>query len=291
MQRKTVRNNVVKKLTEWLATITDETLRTDVMNNLLLSGGAIASMFLKEQVNDYDIYLQDKEVLLRLVKYYTKEEDGKRVLFLTTEKKPKYYGFRTTCYSLAYESLAPNQVKGFFPSDADKGGYKVLDKAEAKEGGYTLLYVSPNALSLSDKIQIILRFTGNAEQIHETFDFIHATNYFTFKEGLVTNTAALESLLTKTLKYQGSKYPLTSIIRFKKFVLRGWSIGAGEILKILFQVSLFDLKDVRVLEEQLIGVDVAYFAILINMMQGINRDSMTSEYLNECIDKAFDYVD
>ncbi len=85
---------------------------------------------------------------------------------------------------------------------------------------YTPVFFSPNAISLSDKVQIVLRFHGDNVAIHKTFDFIHATNYFTFKDGLVTNKEALESILTKQLKYQGSLYPVTSIIRIKKFLKR-----------------------------------------------------------------------
>jgi hypothetical protein len=96
---------------------------------------------------------------------------------------------------------------------------------------------------------------------------VHATNYFTFEEGLVTNVAALESILTKSLRYQGSLYPLTSVIRMKKFIQRGWTVNAGEILKMLFQVSELDLKNIEVLEEQLIGVDVAYFSLLITVLR------------------------
>jgi hypothetical protein len=88
-------------------------------------------------------------------------------------------------------------------------------------------------------LQIVLRFSGNVTQIHKTFDFVHATNYFTFEEGLVTNVAALESILTKI---PGIPYPLTSVIRMKKFIQRGWTVNAGEILKMLFQVSELDLK-------------------------------------------------
>jgi hypothetical protein len=55
----------------------------------------------------------------------------------------------------------------------------------------------------TEDLQIVLRFSGNVTQIHKTFDFVHATNYFTFEEGLVTNVA-VESILTKSLRYQGS---------------------------------------------------------------------------------------
>jgi hypothetical protein len=49
----------------------------------------------------------------------------------------------------------------------------------------------------------------------------------------------------------------------KNAIQRGWTVNAGEILKMLFQVSELDLKNIEVLEEQLIGVDVAYFSLLI----------------------------
>ena len=85
MQKKTIKKVVETKLNAWLDTIPDVELRKDVRVNLLLSGGAIASMFLNEKVNDYDIYLQDKKVLERLVKYYTKGIKG-RIEILTSEK-------------------------------------------------------------------------------------------------------------------------------------------------------------------------------------------------------------
>jgi hypothetical protein len=90
---------------------------------------------------------------------------------------------------------------------------------------YQVAFFSQNAISLTEDLQIVLRFSGNVTQIHKTFDFVHATNYFTFEEGLVTNVAALESILTKSLRYQGS-YPLTSVIRMKKFIQRGWTVNA-----------------------------------------------------------------
>jgi hypothetical protein len=73
----------------------------------------------------------------------------------------------------------------------------------------------------------------------------------------------------------------------KKFILRGWSISAGEILKIMFQISELDLKDPCVLEEQLVGVDVAYFDTLINILRGTDSEKIDSNFLNTVIDKVF----
>ncbi len=282
MQKKTIKKTIENKLNEWLETIPDKALRKDVKENLLLSGGSIASMFMNEKVNDYDVYLQDMEVLKRLVEFYVKPL-GFRIKILMYDKfiQPESVSSR---FKIAVDRLKENQVKLYFESDDDIGGIKMDVEKDKK---YALSFISPNALSLTDNIQIVTRFTGNEEEIHRTFDFVHATNYFTFEDGVVTNHLALESLLTKQLRYQGSLYPLTSIIRFKKFVLRGWNISAGEILKILFQVSDFDLKDPNVLEDQLIGVDVAYFALLIEALRAAPDKKITSTYINKIIDKIF----
>jgi hypothetical protein len=61
----------------------------------------------------------------------------------------------------------------------------------------------------------------------------------------------------------GSKYPIASVIRMRKFLSRGYTINAGQVLKMCYQISELDLKNPQVLEEQLTGVDVGYFNNLI----------------------------
>ncbi|MGS4345127.1 hypothetical protein ACKUSY_05845 [Myroides odoratus] len=80
MQKKTISKVLTKKLEKWLETITDEKLRKEVRENLLVSGGSITSMFLNEKVNDYDIYIQNIDVLIRLAKYYCPNDvlDGRK---------------------------------------------------------------------------------------------------------------------------------------------------------------------------------------------------------------------
>lgn len=286
MQLKTIRQNIENKLNDWLLTILDEKLRIKVKNNLLVSGGSITSLFLNEAVNDYDIYIKNMDVLLDLVKYYTKLYPN--ITVLDGRLKGQYLFniqyHQMGLYKISVENLKENQVKLYF--NTKKGGMKTdFNKENTK---FVPLFFSPNAISLSNNVQIITRFNGTPEEIHKTFDFIHATNYFTFKEGVVTNKEALESLLTKQLKYQGSLYPLTSIIRMKKFIKRGWNINAGEILKIMFQISELNLKDFNVLEEQLIGIDVAYFSKLIQILRDAPDEKITSHYINTVIDRVFD---
>jgi hypothetical protein len=298
MQIKTIKKNIESKLNDWLDSIKDDRLRRSLKSNILVSGGSITSMLLSEPVNDYDVYIKDRDVLFSLCEYYTKDFPGITIL-KGWEKEPLVAdiekNYDTTienihnAYAIAVRNLKPEQVKLYF--DSEKGGMQVNEDKTESELLYEPTFFSPNAISLSNQLQIVVRFHGDNEAIHKTFDFIHATNYFTFDSGLVTNKEALECILTKQLRYQGSLYPLTSIIRMKKFIKRGWNINAGEILKIMFQISELNLTDPDVLEEQLIGVDVAYFAKLIEILRGVNNEKISSAYLNTIIDKVFNDTD
>ena len=214
MKVKTIKRIIVKKLNEWLATIDDVTLRDDVRENLVLSGGSITSMLLQEPVNDYDIYIQDVLVCERLAEYYCKnqginvlngnlkEEYLKDInpddLYIETE-----FGENVSAVAIMFKSLHPGQIKLEIDGagvEASKTKEVLKEKKKPVNGGtewtyepkpYQPVFFSQNAISLSDDIQIVIRFTGTVEEIHKSYDFIHATNYFTFKEGLVLNTEAL----------------------------------------------------------------------------------------------------
>lgn len=292
MQKKTIAKNIKNKISAWIATLPEE-LQKEVEENVLVTGGCIASMFLNEPVNDYDVYLMDMDVLKKLAEYYCRPFalqvvdgrnragylsgyaetvwiDGKEVENLSKDK-------------VFFENLKEDQVK----IKTGGSGFAVPDVVDDAAGKFLPVFISPNAISLTDNLQVVVRFNGNAEQIHKTFDFVHATNYWTRESGLVLNIDALESILTKQLRYQGSLYPLTTIIRVKKFLKRGWNITAGEQLKVMFQIAEFDLKNPRVLEEQLIGVDIAYFGALIEALEGVKKDEISSSYINTLIDKIF----
>lgn len=92
--------------------------------------------------------------------------------------------------------------------------------------------MSTNAITLSHRLQIVNRFYGKPDEIHDNYDFVHCTNYWTsWDSELVLRPAALEALLTRELRYVGSKYPVCSLIRVRKFTARGWSINAGQIFE------------------------------------------------------------
>lgn len=165
-----------------------------------------------------------------------------------------------------------------------------ISKEEKKE--YFPVFISSNAITLSNDIQIVVRFYGEPNEIHDTYDFIHTKAYYDIKEDKVMiPNEVYEHVINKTLNYTGSKYPVCSIFRVRKFIERGWKINAGQLLKICMQISKLDLMNISVLEDQLIGVDSLYFMSLINQFKqkekGDKDFQLTPGYLLSIIDKIF----
>ena len=167
-----------------------------------------------------------------------------------------------------------------------------VSKAKNK---YRPIFLSCNAITLSDSIQIIIRFYGPVDELHKNFDFVHCTNYWQSETRygaqlggtLVVNTPALMSLMSKRLQYIGSRYPLCSLIRTRKFVRRGWTAPASVFIKAMHQCIAMDWNDIETWREQLTGVDAAYFAEIIDMLtrDKANGKHIDSAYIVALIDK------
>lgn len=163
-----------------------------------------------------------------------------------------------------------------------------LDKTKGKEA-YRPIFLSQNAITLTDKIQLVIRFFGEPSKLHENYDFVHCMCYFDYaKNELSLPQEALQSLLTKTLVYHGSLYPIATIFRLRKFIARGWSISAGQLLKVIWQINDADLQDRDVLNDQLIGVDQAYMSQLLGALRADSNARVDATYIANLIDKIFD---
>jgi hypothetical protein len=309
MKIKTITKSIDSKIKEWLSSIENEQLRVEVRRDLIVTGGCIASMLLKEDVNDYDIYFKTKETCYKIAQYYISKilpiyknaiSDSKIEVIDSKNIPYKEYADDTedACkwafFKKGLERTDEDRVKIYIPHIGYWRRSDDLPDENQEELKYAPVYLSENAISLSDKVQLVIRFFGDVEQIHTNYDFVHATNYFHYAEDkpkLVCNVNALQALLTKELIYIGSKYPLTSVIRTKKFIGRGFSINAGTYLKILWQVAELDLKDPVTLQEQLIGVDVAYFSMLLDILKNVDPNKLNYNYISEIIDRVFNEVD
>lgn len=309
MKIKTITKTIDNKVKDWLSSIDNEKLRNTIKENIVVTGGCIASMLLKEDINDFDIYFKTKESCLEVAKYYvekinkiyTNKISDSIVEVVDSNNIPtKNYEESTGDYSKwsffkkGLEISKEERVKIYIPHIGYWRRSDELPEENQETLKYEPVYLSENAISLSNSVQIVIRFFGEVKELHSNYDFVHATNYFHYEDDkpkLVCNVKALESLLTKELLYIGSKYPLTSVIRTKKFTARGFTINAGTMLKILWQVAELDLKDPVVLQEQLIGVDVAYFSMLLSILQNVNPEKLNYNYISEIIDRVFNEIE
>jgi hypothetical protein len=165
---------------------------------------------------------------------------------------------------------------------------KALETEDDNKPKFRPVFVSTNAITLSNAVQVVLRFFGEPDDIHKNYDFVHCTNYWTsWDKELVLHKDALESLLSKELRYVGSKYPVCSVFRLRKFIARQWTINAGQVLKMCMQISALNLLDIKVLEDQLTGVDVSYFIQVIEKLKEKDPEKVNAAYLVEIIDRMF----
>lgn len=295
MNRKNIRSVLSKKFNEFTSSIDNEAVKGLVEKNSIITGGSIVSMLLGEEVNDYDIYFTDQNTCLQVAKYYA--DKFNKVHPYTDAKVIEDEG-RIKIY------IQSDGVAGDDETEPDMKGYEETDNMQTnitpesdlenipEKPKFRPVYLSSNAITLSGKIQLVIRFYGEADKIHENYDFVHCTNYWTSKDKkLVLRQEALEAILNKELKYVGSKYPLCSIIRTRKFINRGWTINAGQYLKMCMNLQDFNLKDIDVLQDQLVGVDSGYFAALIAAMQEHKNKNPSFEinnnYVAQIVDKIF----
>lgn len=276
LKSKTIKNLIRNKLDSWIESIEDEALRAKVKSDCFVTGGAIVSMLLDEKPNDYDVYFKTQETAYFVANYYVQifnETNQGRQAVIKFEDRVNIKGEVENRIIIYIESA------GVLEEDKNE---------EVIKRKYRPKFLSENAITLSDKMQLIVRFYGSPEEVHRNYDFVHTTNYYDYRNHeLSLNCDALEAILTKTLIYRGSLYPIASVFRIRKFIERGWRITAGQIMKMLFQLNKVDLNDRTILREQLIGVDQTYMTAFISALQSIPADA-DENYMATVIDKIFE---
>lgn len=299
MKAKTIRRILEAKVKDWGSTISDPAVAELVSKNTIITGGSISSMLLQERVNDYDVYFKSQHAATEVAKYYVAQYVATTNPSIIPEVKVIDGRVRIVVKSagIASEGTDDSTYKYFeqLPEDniesaeyVDPIEMNVETAIEEDKGArYRPVFMSSNAITLSNKIQLIIRFYGSPDEIHENYDFAHCTSWWSsWDNHLELRPAAMEALLARELRYQGSKYPLCSIIRTRKFIKRGFSVNAGQYLKMCMQLNALDLTDVNVLEDQLTGVDVAYFHQVIAYLRD-SKKQFDAAYICEIVDKIF----
>lgn len=309
MNRRLVARIIKRKHEEFLASITDEEVRKLVARDAIITGGSIANLLVNEAPKDFDYYFETKETAAAVAAYYVKwfnelnpdlaikpkvmvTEDRVKIVVQSAGITAEAAQDRDYKYFEQHPDSEAQAYVEHVMKEADEVPAEAIDKEEKDKPKYRPVFLSANAITLSDKVQLVIRFYGTADEIHKNYDFAHCTcSWLAREDRLTLPPHALESLLTKQLVYMGSLYPLCSIIRARKFIMKGWWINAGQYLKMCFQLNELDLTKIEVLEEQLTGVDAAYFIQVIDYCkQRMSEDAefkVTMPYLVSIVDKIF----
>lgn len=311
MKPRNIALHLERKIADWIESVEDKSIRAAIRQDALVTGGAIASLLLGERVNDYDVYFRTRDTAAAVARYYIARfkpgvnaqgthpirvevlNDRVRCVVKSagvaseqgTDKPYQYFeGARDDAGEEWLHDVMQN------PANIEEVHEEEAERAAGAKGApkYRPVFVTTNAITMSHGVQIVLRFFGEPDAIHENYDFVHCTNYWLARDGkLVLRQPALEALLSRELRYVGSRYPICSLIRLRKFIKRGWWVNAGQVLKMSMQVGELNLKDYKVLEDQLTGVDCAYFSQLLDRVKKRCPDKVDGAYLVEIIDRMF----
>lgn len=309
MKPKTIKAVIRKKLDEWLESIEDATVKELARNETIVTGGCIASMLLKEPVNDFDIYFRTRKTTEAVAKYYVEQfkknpparnrHTGDKIEIWVDTTLEDRITIQVKSAGIAGEQAEGKENYAYFEADPDADGQaaadfisdtaKTVEAAEEDKGKkYRPVFLTYNAITLTQKIQIVCRFYGEPDEIHENYDFQHCMCYYTsWDSNLVLRPKSLETLLSRELVYIGSKYPICSMIRTRKFIQRGWTINAGQYVKMAWQIGQLDLNDMEVMRDQLTGVDTAYFKEIIDLLKQKDSARVDGTYLFQLIDRIF----
>lgn len=295
MNSKNIAKALRSKLDKWCNEIDDKDIVETIKENAIVTGGAIVSLLNGERPNDYDIYFKTKESVEKIARYYAQKWnnthiDRAQVEIEVTEDRIKCFIRSLGAVIEDGENAIDDDSEPF--EDVDQIVEETIEEQKEEKPKYRARYFSTNAISLSDGIQIVIRFYGDVGEIHKNYDFIHCTCSYDYKKNKVNlPEKALEAIINKELVYCGSKYPLCSIIRTRKFLKRGYTINAGQYLKMALQLNELDLKDLNVFEEQLTGVDSTYFEQAIRLIREKQEKDKEFEidnaYLFKIINKIF----
>lgn len=315
MKTKTIRKILREKMEDWLKSIDDLDVRQCARENVIVTGGSIPSMLLGEPINDFDLYMRTRKSTEVLAKYYVdkfnKAHPDKVIKpYVELDSIENIKGVTEDRVVIKVQSSGAagegddSNYQYYEATDNVQGdganqfintmlhGDKSPDEEGEEKPRYRPVFMSQNAITLKNKIQLVIRFYGEPDEIHNNYDFQHAMcSYDHYNDDLRMPAEALECLLSKTLIYKGSLYPICSLFRLRKFIERGWKVSAGEILKISWQISEIDLTNKQVLREQLVGCDAAYFHQLIKLMDKHKEEQkdleIDSAYIVQLVDKIF----
>jgi hypothetical protein len=112
--------------------------------------------------------------------------------------------------------------------------YKTRKKADSEK--FHVKLITENSINLSDKAQFIIKFTGEPKEVIDNFDWQHIKSHYQYPDKLYLTDDVYKLIVEKDLVYTGSKYPLSSMLRTRKFIKKGWNVSTKTILNITLDI-------------------------------------------------------
>lgn len=189
------------------------------------------------------------------------------------------------CFASMMLREEPSDYDFYFNTEADADIFKQFALTYLKD---RIVFESPNALTFDNKFQFMLKHYGNPNAMVNSFDFEHLKIYKCYNSPINlyrVNGNIYKILLEKHLLYSGSKYPLASLMRVRKYIKRGWFIPASQMLSIVFDImAMYNIldenpdaeynKDTLKLKRRNMEIDVD---TLVEQMMGIDPLTIMAE--------------
>jgi hypothetical protein len=162
-----------------------------------------------------------------------------------------------------------------------------FDKKDlSKEKVYLPKLITENSVNLTDKVQVILKFVGTPEEVTKHFDWQHIKSYFTIKDGLKLTEDVYRLVIEKELIYTGSNYPLSSLLRLRKYLKKGWTVSTKTMIHII-------LDTVAAMEQNKRKNVMKVVDDFCDDLKSINDEEFEKEVFEKevegCVEEEFDY--
>ena len=266
--------------------IDDESIKKIIRDNVIVTGGAIVSLLTGEELHDYDVYFRTKEACVTVATYYVgkwnEKHPDKPVSVRCDDKTGKI-----DCF-VSSTGIADEEHN--FASTEEEIEEALEQETENEK--YRPRFITSNAITLTDKVQLVIRFYGEVEEIHKNYDFAHCTcAWSSWDNELFLPEKHLNALSTRSCTISDQNIRYVRLFGPGNTFERGYHINAGQYVKMCFQLNELDLKDVKVLEDQLTGVDTTYFKMMVDAiqkhMEETGEERVDATYAMNLINKLF----
>jgi len=250
---RTVNNLCTNKLTE--LELSSTVFNKEILCSSFIAGGAIVSTAKDEHVKDYDLFFTTTKAATAVFNTLIQRIGVGSYFKLQFDVDPINPNLQRGRLVLARETQVSIEdlIEEFNDTVKKLKGNKRVKVYPC--------YLSKNALTLTNGVQLIFRFIGEPKEVFTTFDYEHCKVYWRPNPlGLLLGSVyyegrSQESLAKNELIYTGhTRFVLSAISRLNKFIKRGWGVSPSSLLSLAVSASKVDWSDPAALEEELLGI-------------------------------------